>query len=172
MSNQKKNIENLGYARHGYPGETSPKTVKEIEGRIERVASNLNNVKDWQQPMALLLRMSLEEFVSLQYDCCLVASDLEDFPEDLKETDNMAYLFTNRNDTFGVQELIGASSGLHFSRRMNDNALTGWTAVQGDAIYYATFAINIATGMLEMSANPGYSGANFNIDNGNLIVTI
>lgn len=172
MSNQKKHIRELGYAEHGYPAGTTPKSLQEVETMVIQVAGNLNNVKIWQQSLSELFTIPLADFIDLQYDCCLVPNTVADFPADLKEVDTRAYVFTNRNATDGIQQLVGASSGHHFSRRMNGGQLTGWTPVQGNTIYYATFDVNPFTGKLTMHTDPGYSGANFSLKDGKLIVTI
>lgn len=172
MSNQKKNIEELGFAKHGYPAGTSPKSLQEVEQMIVQVTGNLNNVKSWKQSLSELFTIPLADFIGLQYDCCLVPASVADFPADLKETDATAYVFTNRDATNGIQRLIGASSGFHFSRRMNEGQLTDWTPVQGNTIYYATFEVNPFTGKLLMYTAPGYNGPNFSLKDGKLIVTI
>ena len=172
MSNQKKNIEDLCYAKHGYPAGTLPKSLQQVEKMIEKVTNNLNNVKIWKQSLSELFTIPLADFIALQYDCCLVPNSVADFPADLTETDAKAYVFTNRDATNGIQQLIGASSGFHFSRRLNDGQLTNWTPVQGDTIYYATFDVDPFTGELFMHTDPGYTGANFHVENGELFVTI
>lgn len=172
MSNQKKNIEDLGYAKHGYPVGTPPKSLQQVEQMIEQVAGNLNNVKSWKQSLSELFTIPLADFIALQYDCCLVPNSVADFPADLTGTDAKAYVFTNRDATNGIQQLIGASSGFHFSRRLNDGQLSDWTPVQGNTTYYATFEVNPFTGQLIMYTDPGYNGANFSLKDGKLIVTI
>lgn len=172
MSNQKKNIAELGYALHGYPADIPPKTLNDIDNLAARLTASLNNVVGWDRAMSVLFTLPLDEFINIKYDCCLVPSSVSDFPADLREEDNNAYLFTNRNASDGVQILIGAQSGYQYTRRLNNGVLTEWDVVQGSTIYYAVFDIDLSTGELSMHTDPGYSGANFTIENGNLIVTI
>lgn len=145
---------------------------KNIHEQLEILKSADNNVCVWKQTMADLFTITLSDFIQLQYDCCLVPSSVSDFPADLREEDNNAYLFTNRNASDGVQILIGAQSGYQYTRRLNNGVLTEWDVVQGSTIYYAVFDIDLSTGELSMHTDPGYSGANFTIEDGNLIVTI
>lgn len=172
MSNQKKDIADLKLAQHGYGETDQPQTVKNIDDKITTLAADLNNVKNWEQNIDKLLTIPLHEFISLRYDCCKTPVSVPDFPKDLFDSDTSAFVFTNRNETDGVQILIGAVSGHQYTRRLIGGALTEWTPTQGDTFYFATFDINTATGMLEMHTDPGYSGAKFNIENGNLTVTI
>lgn len=140
--------------------------------RVRQLQTDLNTVKPSEIVMSDLMLMPLEQFIEKQCGCFLVPSSLADFPGELKETDSQAYLLTQRNTSDGVQILIGAQTGFQYTRRLNNGILTGWNVVQGSTIYFATFDINTTTGMLEMHTDPGYSGANFNIENGNLTVTI
>lgn len=172
MSNQKKNIKDLGYAIHGYPAGIFPKSLHDVEKMVAKVTENLNNVKVWKQSISELFTIKLADFIALQYDCCLVPNTVADFPADLKKIDTRAYVFTNRDASNGIQQLVGATSGYHFSRRWNGGQLTEWTPVQGNTIYYATFDVDPFTGELTMHTDPGYSGANFHLENGELIVTI
>lgn len=183
MSNQKKGYSELGLAKHGYPEGEQPRTLKEIEKLIADAVTStdesirtlkavLNNVVNYSQPISTLLTIPLSEFIELKYDCCLVPSFVKDYPADLKADDSNAYVFTNRNAENGVQILIGAKSGIIATRRMNNSALTEWQYSNNKGISYATFSINPQTRHLIMHTEPGYSGANFSLKNGHLIVTI
>lgn len=169
MSNQKKDISELGYAQHGYMVDETPHTLKEVEQIIRSLDLNVNSIKIWERPISDLLTMRLSEFIELQCACFLVSSSVTDFPKDLDES---AYVFIKRGENNGILELVGSKTGYHYSRRLNKGQLSVWTPVQGNVTYYATFGINPQTGKLVMHTEPGYSGANFGIKEGNLIVTI
>lgn len=143
-----------------------------LDGRVEQLQKDLNTVKPWNSAMSELLTMPEDRFIEQQCGCFLVPSTVSDFPEDLKESDTQAFVITNRGDDDGVQILIGAQSGFQYTRRMINGVLMGWTVVQGDTIYYATFDVNPFTGELFMHTDPGYTGANFHVENGELFVTI
>lgn len=134
--------------------------------------SNLDTVLDWGRLISDLFRTDLPGFNNLSYSCVRVAAYVDDFPAELREYDDAAYVATQRNGVNGVQTLVGARSGYQYTRRLNNCVLTGWTTVQGNGIYYATFEIVPATGELVMNTEPGYFGADFAIENGNLVVII
>lgn len=172
MSNQKKDILEKGYAKHGYPADVIPKTLLEIEDAVNHLKVNMNGVILWNCPISDLLTISIDEFIALQCNCCLVRSGLSDFPNDITDTDKSAYVFTSRSENNGIQELIGVQSGCHFSRCLEHGTLTDWIPVQGDTIYFATFDIDDETGELVMLTKPGYAGADFSIVDDDLIVTV
>ena len=132
-----------------------------IDGRVEQLQKDLNTVKPWKSAMSELLTMPEDRFVEQQCGCFLVPSSISAFAEDLKESDTQAFVITNRGDDDGVQILIGAQSGFQYTRRMIDGVLMGWTVVQGDTIYNATFDVNLFTGELFMHTDPGYPGPTF-----------
>lgn len=143
---------------------------KDIHQQLEALKAAANNICPWNDSLSELCTMPLAGFVKLQYDCCLVQSTLPDFPADLQGSDTSAYVFTNRDEKNAVQILVGASSGIMATRRMNNNILTEWTYSNSKGISYATFSVRGR--QLIMHTDPGYSGANFSIKNRNLIVTI
>lgn len=165
--------DNDGFASGGAVYEKITNLEKELTDLSLADISNMDNIPAFTHTaISDLFRIDIKEFTRLQYNCCSVTCDTTDFPSDLTDIDRYAYVFTNRNETNGIQILIGAVSGFQYTRRLNNGKLTPWTATQGDTIYFATFDIIPATGMLQMHTDPGYSGANFNIENGNLTVTI
>lgn len=145
---------------------------KEIHRQLEILKAAANNICPWGKNLSELCTMPLADFIKLQYDCCLVQSIIPDFPADLKENDKSAYLFTNREAKNAVQILVGANSGIIATRRMNNSILSEWNYSNSKGISYATFDVNPSTGELIMHTDPGYSGANFSIKKGHLVVTI
>lgn len=135
--------------------------------------SNLDNIPDYKGSISRLFSTSIESENRLNYGCVRVsAKDNMDFPADLLDTDEYAYLFTNRNRNNGIQIMIGDSSGNIITRRKTGFAVTGWNSPFRNGVSYATFDIDLATGELVMFTDIGYSGANFSIENGELIITI
>lgn len=143
-----------------------------LDERVDHLQKDLNMVKPWTSAMSELMTMPEERFIEQQCGCFLVLSTVPDFPEDLKVSDSQAFVITKRGFDDGVQIIVGAESGYQYTRRMIDGVLTRWTMVQGDTIYYATFDVDPFTGELTMHTDPGYSGANFHLENGELFVTI
>lgn len=142
----------------------------EIYEQFEALKAAANNICSWNREISELCTMELNEFIQLKYDCCLILSSVPDFPADLKESDASAYVFTNRNKNNAVQILIGATTGVIATRRMNNSLFTEWTYSNSKGISYATFSVRDRH--LIMHTDPGYSGANFSIKNHHLIVTI
>lgn len=143
---------------------------KDIHQQLEALKAATNNISSWKNGLSELCTMPLAEFIKLQFDCCLVQSTIPDFPADLQGSDTTAYVFTNRDEKNAVQILVGATSGIIATRRMNHSILTEWTYSNSKGISYATFSVKGR--QLIMHTDPGYSGANFSIKNRNLIVTI
>lgn len=143
---------------------------QDVHQQLETLKAAANNICSWNKNLSELCTMPLEVFIQLQYDCCLVQSTIPDFPTDLKDIDTTAYVFTNRDEKNAVQILVGATSGIIATRRMNKTILTEWTYSNSKGISYATFSIKGR--QLIMHTDPGYTGANFSIKNRNLIVTI
>lgn len=145
---------------------------KDIHQQLETLKAAANNISPWTKSLAHLCTITLVEFVNLQCDCCLVQSSVLDFPADLIESDTEAYVFTNRSEKNAVQILVGAMTGIIATRRMNNSILSEWNYSNSKGISYATFELDPKTGHLIMHTDPGYSGANFSLNNGFLVVTI
>lgn len=143
---------------------------QDVHHQLETLKAAANNICPWKKSLSELCTMPLAEFINLQYDCCLVQSTAPDFPADLQESDTAAYVFTNRDEKNAVQILVGATSGIIATRRMNKTILTAWAYSNSKGISYATFSVR--NRHLIMHTDPGYSGANFSIKNHHLIVTI
>lgn len=172
MSNQKKNIEELGYARHGYPEGEEIRTLKYVHDALSQLGNSVHRIFRWEQALSELLTMELTAFTALGYRCVQVSSLVTDFPEELQGIDTEAFVFTSRSDNEGLQILIGSQSGYTATRCMQAGNTGKWTFRNGSGVYYATFDIDPCTGELLMHTDPGYSGADFSLENGNITVTI
>lgn len=107
------------------------KNVTEVQENLGKLGladiSSLNALPVWERRLSDLFRTDLADFNTLQYACCLVTKNAEDFPGYLTDSDTSAYITTHRSGTNGLQLIVGAESGRIASRRMNGKIISEWT---------------------------------------------